>query len=346
MQTSFSVVSNNLLQRLQGFNILYAGQFYYGEPRKFGNYTLTPFFSGDHLLYYVKVFKPEITVAFQSPVYLVKLASVFKLIKKQVKLMLYTPIEGYPLTIDVNSLFPIADKILVPSKYSQETLKKHGFNSEVLYHAVDTNIFKPEPKPQNFNVGSIASHVWRKQLTRIIDAHKQCVEKGYPIKLLLYTSTYDVTPWLPDLKKYAEKTNPNAYFNEAAYLNLTVNRRSIAQLYSKLHCHILTSTEAFGLPNLEAMATATVPIVIPHGASPEIVGDCGIYVKIKDYLATNVGKIALVDVEDLADKIIWAYNHPEKLRKLARKATERAKQFNWGNITNKLEIILSGEGFG
>jgi len=156
----------------------------------------------------------------------------------------------------------------------------------------------------------------------------------------MVTSTYDFTPWQPHLKEYAEKVNPSAWFNETAYLNLPVNQKEIAKLYNQMHCHALISTEAFGLPNLEAMASGVVPIIINHGASPEVVDDCGLYAKVKDYLDTIIGKIALVDVEDLADKIIWAYQHPNWLKKLAEKGIERSKTFSWNNAVNRLESML------
>jgi len=339
MQSSFSVVSQNLLERLNGWETVYAAQFHYGQIEKRSRFYLAPFHSGDHLIHYVNVFKPDVTLIFQSPAFLTNLTSTLKTIKPHTRLMLYSPIEGYPITLDL-TFFELADKIIVPSRYSQETLAKHGFKSEVLPHAVDTNIFKPQPKPEVFTVGSVASHTWRKQLDRIIDAHKICLEKTHDIRLLLYTSTYDTAAWMPNIKRYAEIVNPNAYFNVPALLNLPATQEAIAKIYNQMHVHILTSTEAFGIPNLEAMASGVVPIIIPHGASPEIVGECGIYARISDYLTTCIGKIALVDVQDLADKIIWAKQHPHELQKLAQKGLAKAKQYNWENTTRKLETLL------
>jgi glycosyltransferase involved in cell wall biosynthesis len=104
---------------------------------------------------------------------------------------------------------------------------------------------------------------------------------------------------------------------------------------------MLTSTEAFGLPNVEAMASGTVPLVVDHGANAEVVGDCGIYAKVAGYLDITVGKVAQVDVEDLAEKIIWAKTNPEKLQQLANKGLERAKIFNWEAAASKLSRILA-----
>jgi glycosyltransferase involved in cell wall biosynthesis len=154
-------------------------------------------------------------------------------------------------------------------------------------------------------------------------------------------STYDYAPWQPKLKKYAEKISPTAWINQTAYLNLPVNQKAIATLYNQFHILTQPSTEAFGLTVLEAMASGVVPLIVNHGGSPEIVGDCGIYAEISDYLDTSIGKVALVNVQDLADRIIWAHQHPQELAKLAQKGIEKAKQFNWNQAIDRLEALLA-----
>ena len=99
------------------------------------------------------------------------------------KLILYIPIEGYPITEDL-SFMEKADLILVPSKFSQKCLEKEGYKAEVLYHGVDAETFKPiKPLEQKFSepffkLGTVASHVWRKQITRLLDAYKLALQKG------------------------------------------------------------------------------------------------------------------------------------------------------------------------
>lgn len=340
LQSSFSVISNELLQRLKSYDILYLGQNYMGEPRTMGNYTLASYSTGEHILHYMDIFKPDVTVLFQSPPYLQRFTPMTKLITEKSLMVIYTPVESTPLGIDVNQLFNEAELLLVPSKWSQACLRAHGIESEVLYHAVDTSIFKPSSKPAQFTIGSIASHVWRKQLTRILDAHRLAENKGCAIRCLMIASTYDVASWMPDLSGYRKQINSDAFLNETAYLNLPVNQREIAKLYDEMHCHVLTATEAFGMPNLEAMASGVVPIIINHGASPEVVGDCGIYARVSDYLDLIIGKVALVDVQDLAEKMIWASQHPEELKRLAAKGIDRAKLFNWNDVTSRLEELL------
>jgi glycosyltransferase involved in cell wall biosynthesis len=175
----------------------------------------------------------------------------------------------------------------------------------------------------------------------MIDAHHIAEQRGYQIPCLFVSSTYDASPWLPELQSYIIQTKSNAKISDVAYMNLALGQPDIAMLYNQMHIHMLPSTEAFGLPNVEAMASGTVPLVVDHGANAEIVGDCGLYAKITGYLDITIGKVALVDVEDLAEKIIWAKTNPEKLKQLADKGLERAKIFNWEAAEQKLERILA-----
>ena len=341
MQASFGQVSHELLSRLDNYEILYAGQNYYGSPRRLGNYTLVSYSNGNQLLYWLKLFKPEITVFYQSQPYIQLFNSMAKMIAEQTKLVLYIPVESTPCQNDITPFIKEAKLWMVPSFWSQNCLKKqYSLDSEVLYHGVDMGMFKPGPKPPIFSIGSISSNVWRKQITRMIDAHQIAEKRGFQIPCLFISSSYDASPWLPELTSYIQQTRSTAKVSDAAYMNLALGQPDIAAFYNQMYVNMLPSTEAFGIPNVEAMASGTVPLVIDHGANAEIVGDCGLYAKITGYLDITIGKIALVDVEDLAEKIVWAKTNPEKLKQLADKGLERAKIFNWEAAEKKLEQIL------
>ncbi|MGB9672363.1 MAG: glycosyltransferase family 4 protein [Candidatus Norongarragalinales archaeon] len=340
--SSFSLVSRELLERLEGFDIYYVAQHYYGSPVDFGKYKLLPCNNEEQLAHYVVTLKPQIIVLHHSPTVLRIFNTIAEALKKNVeKLVIMAPIEGYPMTFDFEPLFSQADIIITHSKYSQDCLFKHGFKSEIVYHGVSP-IFKPSnEKPNPFTVGVVSSHVWRKQLTRIIDAHRIVRTYNHPVALKIYASTYDRSPWMPDLKRYAQITNPEAYFHETAYQNIPASYESMPKIYHQFTVLANPITEGFGLSCLEAMASGVVPITITHGACPEVVGDCGLYANVKDYLTLNIGRVALVDVEDLAEKIIWAYQNPDKLEKLAEKAVERAKTFSWEKAVEKLKNLIA-----
>jgi glycosyltransferase involved in cell wall biosynthesis len=342
MQASFGGVSHELLSRLDSYDILYLGQNYYGSPRRMGNYTLASYANGAQLLYWINLFKPDITIMYQSQPYLSLFNSMAHIIGEKTKLVLYIPVESTPCQSDITPFIKETKLFIVPSYWSQTCLKKqYSLDSEVLYHGVDMGMFQPRPKPETFSIGSISSHVWRKQLTRMVDAHQIAEQKGFQIPCLFVTSTYDASPWLPDLQSYIAQIKSTVKLSDAAYMNLALGQPDVAVFYNRMHVHMLPSTEAFGLPNVEAMASGTVPLVIDHGANAEVVGECGLYAKVTGYLDITIGKVALVDVEDLAEKIVWAKTNPEKLKQLSDKGLERAKIFNWEAAEQKLERILA-----
>lgn len=350
MQSSFSIVSHELLSRLNPkgeHKICYLAQFHYGKPQFNKAYTITAFHSGDHLLYYLEKLKPEIFVIYQSPAYLQKFSQwQVKKIKETSRLVVYTPIEGTPISYDV-PLLDAADLILVPSFFSQKCLQHDGYESKILYHGVDGKVFKPRKnweqkfeEPNPFTFSCVASHVWRKQLTRIIDAYQLLLTQRVKANLKMVSTTYDATSWLPNLKRYIKKKGIPNPLSETAYLNLTVSKRTMAKLYNNTHCHLQPSSEAFGLTALEALSCGNVPIIVGHGGSPEVVGDCGLYASIESFLTTSMGNIALVNTRNLAQIMKWATENPKSLLRLAKKGIERAKTFTWERTAQQLEKYL------
>jgi len=316
-------------------------------PMQMENYTLAQFSDFRQLKEYVNALKPDVVILFHAPFFLSKISPFIDEIKKLTRIVVYVPVEGFPLTIDL-SFLDKADLILTPSRFSQECLAKEGYKAEVLYHGVDQNVFRPiksiEKKyleEEIFKIGTVASLNWRKQLTAIIDAYALAISKGMKnTEYYLVASTYDSTPWMPDINTYTQKLGIKIKLSKTAYLNLPVTAQTMTSFYNQLHLHILPTSESFGLPTLEAMACGTVPVVIKHGASPEIVADCGIYVETEGWFATSMGRFALVKIEDLANKITWASQNREALMRLAKKAVKKAKLFNWNKAVTQLHELM------
>ena len=214
------------------------------------NYTLAQFTDFRQLEDYVQTLKPDVTVVYHAPLFLSRLNPHLDKVKASSKLVLYVPIEGYPLTVDT-SFFEKADLILVPSKFSQECLAKEGFKGEILPHGVDTEVFKPlkpleekyaEANP--FKFGTVASMVLRKMITCIVDAYATALSRGMKnTEYYLTASTYDATPWDADVNVYARKIGVPIKISRTAFLNLPVTHQTIASFYNQLHVHVLTASE-------------------------------------------------------------------------------------------------------
>jgi glycosyltransferase involved in cell wall biosynthesis len=57
-----------------------------------------------------------------------------------------------------------------------------------------------------------------------------------------------------------------------------------------------------------------------------------------------MGRFAIPDTEELAEKMVWASQNPEALLRLAESGVQKAKKYNWGGIADKLEEILRALG--
>ena len=81
--------------------------------------------------------------------------------------------------------------------------------------------------------------------------------------------------------------------------------------------------EGFGLPPVEAMACGTPVLASTTGSLPEVVGDAGLFFDPRD--PASIGRAILGIFEDPADR-----------RRLADRALERSRLFNWDAVARQL----------
>ena len=110
-----------------------------------------------------------------------------------------------------------------------------------------------------------------------------------------------------------------------------VDEKYLSSLYTNADLFIwLSSYEGFGLPPLEAMASATPVVTTKMGSLPEVVGDAALFVKNPE----DIDEISKAIYKGLIDK---------KLReKLIKKGLEQARKFSWQKTAKEtLNFILS-----
>lgn len=331
--SSFGNVTFELTKRMKNYKVFVLSLGYSGQPiTPVPGVDVLPLSSVNQLEYYFRKLLPERIVVFHSFYFLEKLSS----IKFPSPSILYIPVEAENIPRNlVTSLVPF-EKIIVPSKYSQNILKTEGLKSEVVYHGVDTSYYKPpQNTPEDFRWGYLGMNDVRKQIPRIMQAYSRL-----PIKTRGNLAIAAPNDGHYNLYSLAKTFKISPIFIEKKIHGIPLAKSNVLEFYHSLSCYVNCATEAFGLPNLEASACGLPTIALEHGASKEILKGGALYVKVSDYLDTNIGQIGLADRDDLYRKMKIILEVPPERKRLVKEGLDRAKELNWDKAIEKLEEIL------
>ena len=227
-------------------------------------------------------------------------------------------------TIEYYSLPLVASQsstVVAVSKYVKEMLKRrYNVDSEVIYHGIDANTFKPKNETQSkrelgcketdFVILFIGKmHPYKDPLT-LIKALSKAVKKNASLFLVM----------IGDGELYKEAKNEickRDLSNNAKLLNY-VDDEKLRMWYDAADVFVLPSVgEAFGMTLLEAMASGVSVIASNSGACPEVVGNAGILFDQGNY-------------SKLAKKILRLSHEKELSRKLSEAGLKRVKEtFSW-----------------
>lgn len=211
--------------------------------------------------------------------------------------------------------------VVAVSKYVKEMLKRrYTVDSEVIYHGIDADRFKPENKTQSRRelgyketdfivlfVGKM--HPYKDPLT-LIKAISVAVEKNANLHLVMIGDGELYT----EVEKEISKLNPSNHVR----LFRRVDNQTLEMLYDAADVFVLPSVnEAFGMVLLEAMASGLSVIASDSGACPEVVGNAGILFNQGNYT-------------ELAEKILRLSHEKELSRKLSEAGLKRVREtFSW-----------------
>jgi len=214
-----------------------------------------------------------------------------------------------------------ASAVVAVSNYVKEMLKKrYGVDSEVIYHGIDADKFRPKNKTESKRklgykethfiilfVGKL--HPYKDPLT-LIKAISIAVERNANLHLVM----------IGDGELYTELEKEISKLNLSNHVRLfrRVDNQTLEMLYDVADVFVLPSVdEAFGMVLLEAMASGLPVIASNSGACPEVITNAGILF--------NRG-----DCTDLAEKIITLSSDKGLSRKLAKAGLKRVKdEFCW-----------------
>lgn len=279
----------------------------------------------------------KIAILFHNPYSISKLDNDYRII--------YTMFESDKIPDDWKEHLEKADMVIVPSRWCKAVFEKAGITARVVPLGYDNKVFKyvkreaPIKTRKDFVFLHYNAFNVRKGFTEVWAAFNKAFEKNEPVKLVLKT-TLERIP-LPITKR----EYPNVEI-----ITGRMSDRELARLCGNSDCFLFPSRgEGFGMTPLEAMATG-MPAIVPnaHGISEYFDPKYMYEVAVKEtcpaiysrYKNQDVGKMVVCDVDDLAKKMRYAYDHQEENIAMGKAAAEYVKQWNYENTAKELLSIF------
>ena len=286
------------------------------------------------------------------------------------KWIYYYPIDATPEKEWIEKSVAYADVAIPYTNYARrecEKLVKRKY--EVIYHGFDQKTFFPmEEKEKTEFKEKFFKENRLDNCYLLVNVNRNQMRKGYLETMMafkifnkiipnsvLYTHCDLYDPAGYDLMKVAQKLgvsdnwlypNPETYKKGIKFPDSFING-----LYNIADANISTTNgEGFGLSMLESMAAKTVNVFPDNTAISEVLADGrGILVKSGNKPNNIMCNGPLdnnqirptVDVEDMVNKLVWAYSHPQAVKEIEEKARDWAiENLNWDKIVPAFDKLI------
>lgn len=266
-------------------------------------------------------------------------------------LSLYTTVEG-PEVTEATAAACEGAFIVSHTKMAQQAWVKAGRQSVWIPHPVDRGVFKPCLAAEKLElrqalkieadaivVSLVSQNNWRKNLGGQVRAFaylvKRLRQKKQKAYLLLHTALEEdplrpagassLEPLIKSLGIRSHLRYPERW--SLGYLP----DKMLATIYQMADINLFaTCAESFGLPIIEAGATAVPSIVTDWGPATEVVGEGGIKVKVGEmfYRPAPGGWAAFPDQKALGLALAVLAEDPNLRSELGHKAFKNAAQYD------------------
>jgi len=203
----------------------------------------------------------------------------------------------------------------------EEEYNVRSENISILPNGVDLSLFDNSKKKNPKKIVFTGAMYHHRGLDILLNAIPKIVRKIPDVEFSLIGSGDE----LPKLKKLVEK---NQIENNVEFKGW-IDRDNIPKNISDASIGIgplrLTDVTVGALPIkvLEYMASS-MPIIAQKGTLPE------------DILQNKKNGLFVEGVEDLAEKIIFLLNNPEKMELMGQQSREMVKKFSWDNVVRMI----------
>ncbi len=357
--TSYGKVTHELCKRIgKELEVHVLSFLYYGKSLKWENYFIHSYEDVKTLINGINSIKPDYIVWIGDTIIM---NDILKVDLGKIRFMPYSPCDGNQILYGSKPIFDKAYKILATSKHTKKVLKQYGYESEVIYHGVDTEIFKPrqvDKKDHGIDNDKFVFFHWgvnsgRKMIWRLIQCFYEFSKDKDDVVLLIRTipeGEYNLVEFTKF--RFPELFEKKKLFFSLPNMFVPVPEDLMAGFYNMCDVYVSASSgEGFGMPYIESMASKK-PIIAPnHSSTPELItevidgiGPRGIATKI-DTFATDMKYFidkGICSIDDTVRAMNTLYEDKKKRDELGENGLKFVKKFcNWDDTSKKLLEILS-----
>jgi len=209
--------------------------------------------------------------------------------------------------------FRLADYVWCSSRtHMLESKKNTGIKKfDYIYPFFDPKKFKPSGKKENLiiTVGGVNKLTWKKKgIKTFVDCAKKLPEYTF---VVIGKVSEDMKQTIDELASI-ENLKFTGYVSESTKIKYMQR----AKVYCQLSAH-----ESFGWALAEAMLCECAPVVTRRGALPEVVGDCGIYVRYGDVNGTVKAIRKAIRAQSqlgkrARERVMMMFNESQRAKKL------------------------------
>lgn len=278
----------------------------------------------------------KVAILFHNPYSITRIEAPYRII--------YTMFESDKIPDDWVDYLLAADKVIVPSKWCKNIFGKAGVIAEAIPLGYDDTLFiyKARDNKAKLNQAYTFLHYnafnIRKGFPEVFRAFTKEFRKDEPVKMIFKT-TLEQIPLPITTREY-----PNIEI-----ITGKANDKELLDIIHRSDCFVFPSRgEGFGITPLEAMATG-MPAIVPnaHGITEYFNKDFMYEVKVKEkcpalysrYKNINVGLMDVCDVDDLAKKMRYCYEHQDEAINMGERAAEYVKKWGISKTAIKLKAL-------
>ncbi|MCA8961725.1 MAG: glycosyltransferase family 4 protein [Planctomycetes bacterium] len=247
----------------------------------------------------------------------------------------------------------VLDQVVVPSRFTADALVTSGLDAARVHvepYGIDRDAAeraasaRPIAPSAPFTFLCVAAPHWRKGLRELFVAYARAFRSSDLVRLRIKT-TYDpgrskrrLAFEIPSWRQLVRECGLDE--REAPAIDIEIASPHDATMlleYAASDVYVGPSWgESFGLAHLEAAAIGLPVIATKCGATPELLGASEDLVRVHQreagpsiYHPTPGAQVAVADIDSLARRLRWHFDHPEESRAIGRHRAPGFRTMTW-----------------